>query len=281
MRIHHLNCGTLCPVSRAAFSGQDPWIGAWFEKGETVCHCLLIETEAGLVLVDTGLGRDQVKRKAISPLLDLFSPPRYDMKETAYEQILALGLDPKDVRHIILTHLDLDHAGALVDFPDAKVHLHRWEYRGVKQSPGPMEALRYAPALWQHGVKWQTYEPLGEDWFGFEAVRPLVGLPEDILLIPLPGHSKGHSGIAVKTERGWILHCGDAYFDSRQLQLPIPQCAPGLLALQLLESSNHVLWLQNLWRLAQLKIHHSEVELFCSHDTEAFKRLQKYSKTLN
>lgn len=242
-----------------------------------VCHCLLIETEAGLVLVDTGLGRDEVRRKSISPVLDFFSPPRYDLKETAYEQIQALGLDPADVRHIILTHLDLDHAGGLADFPNATVHLHRQEYRSMKGF-GLVEAIRYLPRQWAHGVKWQTYEPLGEDWFGFEAVRPLVGLPDEILLIPLTGHSRGHSGIAVQTDSGWMLHCGDAYFDPRQLDLPLPQCAPGLMAMQLLETSNHLHWAHNLLRLGMLRNRHSEVTLFCSHDPDELASMQALAR---
>lgn len=124
MRIHHLNCGTLCPISRALFNGK----GGLIEPGELVCHCLLIETEQGLVLVDTGLGREEVQRGFLSPILDTLSPPRYALHETAWEQIKALGLDPNDVRHIVLTHLDLDHAGGLSDFPQARVHLHRQEY---------------------------------------------------------------------------------------------------------------------------------------------------------
>lgn len=267
LKIHHLNCCTLCPVSRAIFNGR----GAWNEPGEMVCHCLLIETEAGLVLVDTGLGREEVQRRSLSPLLDLFSPPRYEMQETAYQQILALGLDPADVRHIILTHLDIDHAGALADFPQAKVHLHRQEYKSGKWQPGLAEKLRYLPRQWQHGVKWQTYEPLGEIWYGFDAVRPLVGLPEDILLIPLTGHSKGHSGIAVKIDSGWLLHCGDAYFEQGQLNFPLPSCPPGLMALQLLESTSHLDWAYNLLRLTRLKSRFPEVSLFCSHDPQEFK----------
>jgi glyoxylase-like metal-dependent hydrolase (beta-lactamase superfamily II) len=31
--------------------------------------------------------------------------------------------DPKDVRHIVLTHLDFDPAGGLGDFPHATVHM--------------------------------------------------------------------------------------------------------------------------------------------------------------
>ena len=48
MRIHHLNGATLCPVGRRLLLGRP--------DGLLVCHCLLIETEQGLVLVDTALG---------------------------------------------------------------------------------------------------------------------------------------------------------------------------------------------------------------------------------
>ena len=42
MKVHHLNCGTMHPV-----------------KGpECVCHVLLLETDNGLVLVDSGFGID-------------------------------------------------------------------------------------------------------------------------------------------------------------------------------------------------------------------------------
>lgn len=43
----------------------------------------------------------------------------------------------EDVRHIVLTHLDLDHAGGLPDFPHAKVHVHATEPR----RPAPNCAL--------------------------------------------------------------------------------------------------------------------------------------------
>lgn len=269
LRVHHLNCGTMCPVSQAFFNGQ----GAWFKPGETVCHCLLIETDQGLVLVDTGLGLDDIRRRKISPALDWWSPPRYELAETAYEQVKALGFKPDDVKHIVLTHMDLDHAAGILDFPGATVHLHRQEYKGARYPLSLPELLRYQPRHVKARVKWQTYEPLGEVWYGFEAVRPLVGLPPDILLIPLPGHSRGHTGVAVKTSQGWLLHCGDAYFDRRQLQGPLPFCPPGLMLLQLAESANHLQWAHNLLRLGQLKAKHPEVELFCAHDPTEFYQL--------
>ncbi|HYG47865.1 MAG TPA: MBL fold metallo-hydrolase, partial [Allosphingosinicella sp.] len=51
MRVHHLNCGTDCPVGGALFDGRS--LGP---LGRLVCHCLLIEHDSGLILVDTGYG---------------------------------------------------------------------------------------------------------------------------------------------------------------------------------------------------------------------------------
>lgn len=43
--------------------------------------------------------------------------------ETAIRQVERLGYTADDVRHIILTHLDIDHSGGLSDFPAAQVHV--------------------------------------------------------------------------------------------------------------------------------------------------------------
>ncbi|MGP3965322.1 hypothetical protein ACTWPT_56180 [Nonomuraea sp. 3N208] len=67
-------------------------------------------------------------------------------------------------------------------------------------------------------------------------MRQLNGLPPEILLIPLAGHSRGHSGVAVDTGATWLLHAGDAYFfrDRRHAKpfchvtITIPEGAPGV-----------------------------------------------------
>ncbi len=270
LRIHHLNCGTLCPISRALFNGQ----GSLFEPGQLVCHCLLIETEQGLVLVDTGLGLQDVKARQVAPVLDWFSPPRYALEETAIAQVRKLGFQAEDVKHLILTHLDVDHAGGIRDFPQARVHVHRFEYQSRRSPRSWLERLRY-PRQDLSEQQWQTYQPLGERWFGFDAVRPLVGLCDQILLIPLVGHTRGHSGVAIQTDGGWVLHCGDAYFDHRQLRFPFVDCPPGLLLLQGLESANQLQLVHNQLRLSQLRQQHPEIQLLCSHDPIEFQRLLK------
>ena len=57
LKIHHLNCGTMCPHGAPFINGH----GKITDNGHMVCHCLLIESNDGLVLVDTGFGINDVK----------------------------------------------------------------------------------------------------------------------------------------------------------------------------------------------------------------------------
>ncbi len=118
------------------------------------------------------------------------------------QQVKALGYSPGDVRHLLLTHLDRDHAGGVPDFPNAKVHVHRARIRhgGATQARAAPKG-RYITEQWKHGPDWAFYGEGGEDWFGFKGVRALGDREADILMIPLPGHTLGHCGIAVRIRR--------------------------------------------------------------------------------
>lgn len=59
---------------------------------------------------------------------------------------------------------------------------------------------------------------------GFLGVRSIDG--GEILLVPLPGHTAGHAGVAVRTAAGWTLHAGDAYISQHELD-PVPSCPVG------------------------------------------------------
>ena len=120
-----------------------------------VSHCLLAETgSAGLVLVETGFGMADTERPEETlgrTFLDR-TAAILDPGETAARQIARLGYSPKDVRHIVLTHLDLDHTGGLPDFPGAKVHIHDAELRAAMAatSTHPEHTIRYRPEHWAH-----------------------------------------------------------------------------------------------------------------------------------
>lgn len=271
MRIHHLNCGSDCPLGGALFDGRSHGL-----LGHLVCHCLLIETDAhGLVLVDTGYGLRDVAHAHARPDPRITLPWRMLLnirlreEETAIRQIEALGFRAQDVRHIVLTHLDFDHAGGLEDFPHATVHVMQREY---DDATGPKTGIvarnRWRTRQFDDVRHWRGYGASGEPWFGFDAVRDLDGLPSDILLVPLPGHSWGHAGVAVRGDDGrWLLHAGDAYFYRGEMRRARRRCTPGLRAYQRLMQVDADRRMANQERLRALSVdQRGDVSIVCAHD---------------
>jgi glyoxylase-like metal-dependent hydrolase (beta-lactamase superfamily II) len=265
LSVHHINCGTMCPVGGRLMDDETPGLG----PATLVCHCLVIETDHGLVLVDTGFGTRDVLHPypRLSPLFAGILRPRFDLGETARVQLARRGYHPADVRHIVLTHLDFDHAGGLEDFPRAEVHVMEDELTAARRRPGPVAHGRYRPDQWDEGVRWRTYQPQGESWFGFPCVRELGGLPPEILLVPLVGHTPGHAGVAVHTHDGWLLHAGDAYFFRSEVDPRKPGCPAGLRGYQTLMETDRAARLGNQARLRELVASHAdEVRVACAHD---------------
>lgn len=202
MAIRVLNCALL-----------NPWCPRW----RLGAPCLLVDTNQGPTLVDTGLGLHDFIRP--SPMVRFF---RRDFRITrdpgctAVKQLAGMGLDPVSVQHILLTHLHFDHAGGLPDFPHAKVHVHRREYEGMHRRRSWL-ALAYDRADFAHRPAWVTYDYAGELWLELDAIR--LPFDPEMYLIPLFGHPAGHGGVAIRASGGWLFQCIDALPTNAELEL--------------------------------------------------------------
>jgi glyoxylase-like metal-dependent hydrolase (beta-lactamase superfamily II) len=250
-----------------------------FARATLVSHCLLIETDAhGLVLVDTGIGVDDVQdRRRLGPLfaraMDIGAARRH---MPALPQVEALGFRRADVRHIVLTHLDFDHAGGLRDFPQARVHVHADERDAALQlQRGTFnQKQRYRSVQFAHGPAWETYAAVGEPWKGVPAVRQLAGLPPEILALPMPGHSRGHAAVAVDTGQQWLVHAGDAYFHRSVVERGDTSGMPwALRGVERFIAFDYKRVRANHATLAKLASH-ADVTVFSSHDPVEYARLR-------
>lgn len=282
MRVHHLDAISGCPLGGWLMDGRAPSL---LRRGELCCHCLLIETAAGLVLVDTGYGLRDVrnpKERLSSFFLALMSPDfREDM--TAVRQVERLGYRADDVRHIVLTHLDFDHAGGLDDFPRARVHLLQRERDDAIAQRSWLDRQRFRPQQWSSRPRWRVYraDDGGEAWHGFACVRQLEGLPPELLLVPLRGHTLGHAGVAVGGAAGWLLQAGDAYFDRREMDIDRPRCRPGLALYQTMMEKDRRARLDNQRRLRELKrVAGTEVTVLSAHDPYEFEQAAGHAMRL-
>jgi glyoxylase-like metal-dependent hydrolase (beta-lactamase superfamily II) len=193
--LFHINCGTLKVPSFPT----------------VVCHCIGIQERDRVVLIDAGIGLHDVHDPVGiygQALIDA-AGFQFNEHDTAVRRLAARGIAPEQVTDVVLTHGDPDHAGGLADFPQALVHIAQEELLEIgSQNP------RYLPKQFEHGPRWRTYDSRdnARDWFGLPARRIDLQLNTDVLLVPLFGHTKGHCGIAIRQDTGWLLHVGDAYY---------------------------------------------------------------------
>lgn len=262
MKVHYLNCGTLHPRFASVFVPQ---------LSKVPCLCLLIETGDQLLLVDAGFGArdmDDTGRLGFANLILNACP---DKEQPAIRQIERLGFGSENVRNIICTHLDRDHAGGLSDFPNARVHVTLAELDAALNPRGRKERDRYRRCHFAHGPEWITHEVTSsEKWYGLECIRELPGLPPEIMLVPLPGHTRGHCGVAVDTGDGWILHCGDAYYVKNELE----RAPVGVGGFRRVAHINHTEAMRSIERLKMtLKNSNGAVTTIASHDQFEYKNL--------
>lgn len=248
MKVHHLNCGILhAPPNPAA-----------------ACHCVLLEHDGRLALIDTGIGLQDISHpleRVGQPAIDA-AGFQFHESLTAVRQVERLGFRAADVADIVLTHGDPDHAGGLADFPAAAVHVSAEEHARL-QSGHP----RYSAAQFSHRPRWVTHASSAGQWFGFEArqVPQLAGA--EAFLVPLFGHTLGHCGVAVRDGGRWLLHVGDAYYLRAELATD-DHPVSALASLRADDDARRRAALAGLRRLA--RNHGAEVELFGYHDFTEF-----------
>ncbi|MDX2086259.1 MAG: MBL fold metallo-hydrolase [Kofleriaceae bacterium] len=263
--VHHLNCATMCPIAGFMLGGK-----GW--RGRMVAHCLLVETERdGLVLVDTGFGtRDVAGHTRISGMFRMMCGPAMDRAETAVAQVEARGFRASDVRHVVVTHLDLDHAGGIADFPEARVHVHSREHAAATTRSTRKERERYVADHFTHGPRWEVYTEDGDTWRGLPAIQRLRGLDADIGLVPMHGHSRGHSAVIVRAAERWNVHAGDAYFHRGAVEgtgVPL-----GVRTFENAMQMDGTARRASVAALRQLRTSYQDLEIFCAHDPHEYAR---------
>jgi glyoxylase-like metal-dependent hydrolase (beta-lactamase superfamily II) len=260
VKVHHLNCGTLYPLG----------------CGEMVCHVLLVEASNSLVLIDSGFGtrdcNDPARR--VGPSRHVIRPV-LDPAEAAVNQLERLGFRPDDVRHIVVTHFDGDHIGGISDFPEAQVHVTAAEAHGALRAPTRAEKVRFRAVQWAHGPKIVEHTPDGEKWRGFAAAKELDEVAPGIVMISLPGHTRGHACIAVDAGHRWLLHCGDSYFHHGTVDgtAAMPRA---LAAFEWAVAFDRDMVRQNHARLVELfDRRESDMVMICSHDRKLYEQAKE------
>ncbi|KAF1053428.1 MAG: N-acyl homoserine lactonase [Stenotrophomonas maltophilia] len=235
---------------------------------------MLIEhPEEGPILFDTGY--DPAFLTATEPFPERLyrwaTPVAMASGADAASQCRALGIEPTEVRHLLLSHFHGDHIAGAHAFPHARIHCARAGLRHARQG-GRLATLRQGilPSLIPTDIdpRARFFEdarevPLPSDLQPFHHGRDILG-DGSLLAVELPGHCPGHWGLLLRDVR-WGLHflVGDAAWslDAIRRNQPAPALASGLLG-------DTRRTRQTLGELHQLYQRNPEIRLSPCHCTE-------------
>ncbi|MHB1510410.1 MAG: N-acyl homoserine lactonase family protein [Acidimicrobiales bacterium] len=197
---------------RTLLSLFDPWDPACGSTIEIPYYFYAIDHPGGWTLVDCGahpdFATDPVGRLGEQAAMsNLTIGPGDDVAS----QLATIGVDPAQVRHVVLTHLHYDHCGGLSLLPAATVHVQEAERRFAERPP-IYQAPAYIPADWSTTLSWN--EVRGEhDLFGDGSV----------VMFPTPGHTPGHQSVMVRLEDQVVIIVGDAaYHPAKMAERRLP-----------------------------------------------------------
>lgn len=180
----------------------------------------LLEVGERRWLWDTGYASwfEHYTRNGIFRLYRRVTPVQFDPAESMARQLQSVGLAPGDLNALILSHFHADHIAGLRDFPGVPVIASGEGWQETRHLRG-FAALRqgFIPGLIPEAFEAEmrafegfTLQTLPEELLPFTEGYALPDSNSEILLVPLPGHARGHIGAFVQTDSGWTLLASDA-----------------------------------------------------------------------
>jgi N-acyl homoserine lactone hydrolase len=193
---------------RSIRSPRDEWLRV------PVPVFLVEHPSVGPILVDTGLHASV----AVDPKQNMGGVIgrlyRFDMEpeQAAVAQLRARGIEPGDVKLVVMTHMHMDHASAISDFTEATYILGEGEWAAFSAPRATFSG--YVKKQGAHAVDYReiVYETrLAHSYSTFGHSFDLFG-DGSIRLVYTPGHSAGHQSLIVRLSDREALLAGDAIY---------------------------------------------------------------------
>jgi N-acyl homoserine lactone hydrolase len=129
-------------------------------------------------------------------------------------QLRELGIEPGDVRRVVITHMHTDHSGGLEHFPDSEIMVSSTE---MKVASGTMGRLRgFLPNRWPDWFEPTRFETRAEAFGPFDRSLPVTDAG-DVRILPTPGHTPGHVSVVLDEGEQLVLFAGDTSYDQEML----------------------------------------------------------------
>lgn len=241
-----LGCEIVEDSSIAFFQSNSP------EKVKKGYFFFCLKNAKQVILLDTGISPSELEVRGIK------GPAREDL-------LRVIGVSPKDVEAVIISHLHKDHFTNPEIYPNAIFYLQRSEYQFWNEEIQRFKAILCPQvAGGQPVVDIETLRKLNSD----NRVRFLDGdcdIYPGIRGLWFGAHSPGSQCVAVQTTRGQVLYCADFIGNYRNLDEQIPV---GVL-------TNLVEWIKGIGKIEQMRLPRESI--IPGHDPEIMSMFPKIS----
>ena len=176
-------------------------------------YAWVIEHPEGVIVVDTGQGTHLIESAAsLHPYARWEVAFRIEREQEIGPQLRALGIGPRDVKRVVLTHLHCDHDGGLAHFPQTEILVSRGEFQMARGWKGRVRG--YLPNRWP---SWFDPSPLDltvAPYGPFTTSRRLT-TTGDVIVVATPGHTRDHVSIVVEDQGTTFFLAGDTSYNER------------------------------------------------------------------
>ncbi len=208
------------PLARPRALGLGVPRESWLEV--PVVAFLLEHPGAGRLLVDTGFHPSVAvePRRAFGRLGGrIHRDIRMGADQAVSGQLRRRGIQPSEVRVVVMTHLHSDHASGVPEFPDSTfvVSAAEWQDASASRLRAPLRG--YSPRQFDHAFRWRTLDFDGPDADSFATFGRSFDLFGDgsVMLVFTPGHTAGHLSVVLRLSGREALLAGDAAYTMRTL----------------------------------------------------------------
>jgi N-acyl homoserine lactone hydrolase len=171
--------------------------------------CYLVRAADATILFDTGLSP-----RALPGLLRADPLARFDDGDLLVHRLDALGLEPKDVDMVVLSHLHFDHAGGAALFSTSELVVQQDEYSYAHYPAAFFASFYYRKNFDLPSYRWRLLDGDAE-------------LVPGVTVLRSDGHTPGHQSLLVELpETGPVILAGDCCYWTRSIDEEIP---PGVV----------------------------------------------------
>ena len=230
VRVHPLLCGTGTwheayrhrEEGRLAALRATGIVGGGPSTVFPIVAFLVEHPTAGPILIDSGLHpsiavdpKQNVGRFFASTVARSW---RMEPSQALPDQLRERGIEPGEVKLIVMTHLHLDHTSGMVQFPDATFVFSRQEWEKANEPRGWQDG--YVPKHFDHAFDYRLIDfdaPEVSSFASFGRSFDLLG-DGSIHVVFTPGHTLGHMSVVLRGEEREVLVVGDAVYTRHALE---------------------------------------------------------------